>query len=651
VKQVGRRTGTIVLGTVFVMVCILIAGSGGCTYETLTTNETLTPTAWAYLPYISKQEPPTSTPTATPTSTSTPTSTPTATPTPTPTATQTPTPPQPTQSSRIIFLHHSVGRITYAHDVADPFNGYVDSDCSDGDCDGLAQWFYDYSQAHDVDYEIYEVEWPSGHGQNDPAVYEDIFVGDDCSEAAPKPGSEATRAEIGNVCSIDDLNGFDVIVFKTCFTESGIDSATRQRYMTNYEALGQEFDQYPDKIFVAWNLFPNLSGTTHDRQFSEWLRDSWGPQHPNVYVWDVYEYMTYGNSNSFYSGYAWGDNHPTPQAGELLALGGVNAAGETIVGLGDFIINSITGSPGSVWRPFSDDSPWNKPIGDNPAVDPNSDTFIAHINDWAGGVCPLATVWYDWGIPVYYIQDDDPYPVVIDIPAHSDWGHDLSAPVPSYAEPDPSADAHICIVDRNSGEEWDYWQIKGTYPNFTSGHGRKIPGGVTEMGVLQPGTAPGCREAGVPLMAGLVRPEEIAARLIRHALVFGNDGRNGYDQFVYPAASGCDHANGPDGDHVLPMGSRLQLKPETDISGLTPAAQVVAQALKDYGMILVDENDGASMGLYFQTLGDQDNDGVVEAWDDLWAGIWAQADRVSLANLSASDFRVLELPPIGGQPP
>lgn len=313
---------------------------------------------------------------------------------------------------------------------------------------------------------------------------------------------------------------------------------------------------------------------------------------------------------------------------------------------------TLTPTPGTqTWRPFSDDSPWNTPIGENPAIDPNSDTYIQHINDWAGGTCPLAAVWRWWGVALYFIEDDNPYPETILVPAHSGWGHDLESPVPSYAAPDPSSDAHLSIIDRLTGEEWDFWQIRGTYPNLTAGHGREIPGGVTGTGVLQPDTATACREASVPLMAGLIRPEEIAAGLIPHVLVFSNDGRNGQDQFVYPAASGCDHGNGPDGDHVLPMGGHLQLKMETDTSGLTPAAQVVAQALKNYGMILVEENDGASMGLYFQTLGDQDNDGVVETWDDLWAGIWTQADRMSLVNLSASDFRVIELPPIGGQPP
>jgi hypothetical protein len=547
----------------------------------------------------------------------------------------TPTPSPSPESSRIIFLHHSVGRITYAYDVDDPFDGYVDSDCRDGDCDGLARWFCDYSRTHNRDYEIYEVEWPWGHGQNDPAVYESILVGDGCSEAAPKPGSEATRAEIGNVCSVEDLDGFDVIVFKTCFTESGIDSATRQRYMANYEALGQEFDRYPDKIFVAWNLFPNLSGTPDDRQFSEWLRDTWAPQHRNVYVWDVFEYMTYGTSNSFYSAYAWGDNHPTPQAGELLALGGVSAAGETVVGLGDFIVNSIADSHASVWRPFSDDSPWNTTIGDDPSIDPDSDAYIGHINQRCPN-CPVGCAIGIWTIPVYFIENLDPYPDEILVPSHTGWGQALSAPIPDFARPDPSADAHLCIIDRDTGDEWDFWEVRGTYPDYTSGTGK--PYDVSGSGVRAPYEG-GCRGAGFPLIAGLIRPEEIQAGEIRHALVYAFDARGPSDQFVSPASIGQSGGN-PALD-VLPFGAQLQLKPDADISGFPRGARIVAQAMKDYGMFLGDRNDAQSIGIYFQ----------LEGGPDSWIGIFGWEDREALATLTSSDFRVIRLPPIGGQPP
>ena len=262
----------------------------------------------------------------------------------------------------------------------------------------------------------------------------------------------------------------------------------------------------------------------------------------------------------------------------------------------------------------------------------------------------MATIRSAWGVSLYFIENVNPYPPLVNVSSHG-WGHDLIAPVPNYVRPDPSGNGHMCLVDRITGEEWDFYIFGGSYPNLTSGNGRKIPGGVARDGVVPPASssqwAPGCRESGFPLAAGLIRPEEIAAGEIRHALVLGNDGRNGWMQYVLPAATGCDHGFGPDGNGIAPMGARFQLKPDVDISGLTPAAQVVARALKIYGGYLGEEGDGQSLEIYMQTVGDEDNDGVPEFWDELWSGIWSDEDRASLATLTASDFRVLELPPLG----
>jgi hypothetical protein len=85
-KQKDNRWAiAIVAGVVSVMTCVLIAASSNATYGAVLANETLTPTAWVYLPYISREEPPTPTPTPTSAPTLTPTSTPTSIPTPTPT--------------------------------------------------------------------------------------------------------------------------------------------------------------------------------------------------------------------------------------------------------------------------------------------------------------------------------------------------------------------------------------------------------------------------------------------------------------------------------------------------------------------------------------------------------------------------------------
>jgi len=78
-RQGGRRAAAIIVAAVSVVICILMGSSGGFAYGAAPANGTLTPTAWVYLPYISRHNAPTPTPTFTPALTSTPTNTPTPT--------------------------------------------------------------------------------------------------------------------------------------------------------------------------------------------------------------------------------------------------------------------------------------------------------------------------------------------------------------------------------------------------------------------------------------------------------------------------------------------------------------------------------------------------------------------------------------------
>jgi hypothetical protein len=91
-KPAFRWTIAVVAGIVFVITCAQMAASSSVTYGAVAANGTVTPTVWVYLPYISREEPPTATPASTPTPTPTETSTPTPTPTETSTPTATPTP-------------------------------------------------------------------------------------------------------------------------------------------------------------------------------------------------------------------------------------------------------------------------------------------------------------------------------------------------------------------------------------------------------------------------------------------------------------------------------------------------------------------------------------------------------------------------------
>ena len=89
--------------------------------------------------------------------------------------------------------------------------------------------------------------------------------------------------------------------------------------------------------------------------------------------------------------------------------------------------------------------------------------------------------------------------------------------------------------------------------------------------------------AGLPILPGLVRYDEVAAGVIAHALRFTtNRTRTSY---IYPAR----HQAGESGSPSLPpMGVRVRLKAGYDTSGLSPHARVIAEALKRYGMILAD---------------------------------------------------------------
>ena len=80
-----------------------------------------------------------------------------------------------------------------------------------------------------------------------------------------------------------------------------------------------------------------------------------------------------------------------------------------------------------------------------------------------------------------------------------------------------------------------------------------------------------------------MRYDEVAAGAINHAVRFTVPTTQ--EAFTPPAshwASSTTNTNAP------PMGMRMRLKASFDISGFSPANQVILTALQQYGMILAD---------------------------------------------------------------
>ena len=99
---------------------------------------------------------------------------------------------------------------------------------------------------------------------------------------------------------------------------------------------------------------------------------------------------------------------------------------------------------------------------------------------------------------------------------------------------------------------------------------------------LRPATWTSADAAGLPILPGLVRYDEVASGAITHAIRF--TASQTQDTFVWPAR----HQAGDPGADLPPMGERFRLNKNYPIAGFSPDAQVILQALKTYGMFLAD---------------------------------------------------------------
>jgi len=251
-----------------------------------------------------------------------------------------------------------------------------------------------------------------------------------------------------------------------------------------------------------------------------------------------------------------------------------------------------------VWRPFSKSSPWNTVIPKNPKLDPCSKKMIADLfltNTYPSQPAgKLGVSTREWSIPVYEVEEKKTKLCEINYSLFHKFCHPQflikKAPVPATALPDSAGDSHLTILNKARTKCWDFWSLKKIDGQWLARSGREFD--LRGKGVLKPGEG-GCRAAGFPLIAGLIRPEEIAQGKIDHALVFGySTPKRGV--YVYPA-SNSDGISTRAG--AIPEGARLQLDPALDLDRLKlkPAAKIIAKALQKYGMYLGDCSGGFSV--------------------------------------------------------
>jgi hypothetical protein len=143
-------------------------------------------------------------------------------------------------------------------------------------------------------------------------------------------------------------------------------------------------------------------------------------------------------------------------------------------------------------------------------------------------------------------------------------------------------DRHAIIVDR---DRCRLYELFAAYPVGAGRSWRAGSGAVWSLrsNHLRPAGWTSADAAGLPILPGLARYEELRRGGIDHALRFtAPRTRRAY---VYPARHFASNSDDP----AMPaMGQRLRLRAGFDVSGFPRQARAVLTPLKRYGMILAD---------------------------------------------------------------
>ncbi len=269
---------------------------------------------------------------------------------------------------------------------------------------------------------------------------------------------------------------------------------------------------------------------------------------------------------------------------------------------------------------FPATSPWNERVDTLP-VAPDSERLIASIGLDAGVHADFGSGLYAGqpiGIPFDVVTRKTPRTrVQFGYADESDkGGYPIPRNVHIEGGRNADGDRHAILVDRDACKLYELYAL---YP--TPGGGWRAGSGAIwslRSTRLRPAGWTSADAAGLAIFPGLARYDEVRRGTIDHALRFtAPHTRRAY---VYPARH---YASSADDPALPPMGLRVRLKQNVDISGLPPQARVVALALKRYGMILADN------GSPWFVSGAPDSH-------------WSNGQLHTLAKLRGSDFEVVQ---------
>jgi hypothetical protein len=273
---------------------------------------------------------------------------------------------------------------------------------------------------------------------------------------------------------------------------------------------------------------------------------------------------------------------------------------------------------------FPSDNAWNQDISKLP-VRAGSSTYVANITS-AGktNLHPDFGGDGEYGIPFVVVPAGEPTRT-INYTAYGDESDPGPFPIPPTAPveggPTSDGDRHVIALQQGTCRVFElgraFWNAGANRWDADVGVNWNLA-----SNALRPLKWTSADAAGLSIFAGLVRFDEVAAGEVRHAIRF--TAPNTQKAFIFPAthyASSSTNANLP------PMGLRLRLKANFNLTPFHGQSLVILKAMKKYGIIVAD--NGSSW--YFTGAADP-------RWDD--------DDLNQLKTVPGSAFEVVDNGPI-----
>ena len=255
----------------------------------------------------------------------------------------------------------------------------------------------------------------------------------------------------------------------------------------------------------------------------------------------------------------------------VIAVCGLTLAGSAYA-------SRLPGAPGCPVFPAS--NAWNErvdslPVAANSTAVVNAIGATHHLHaDFGSGLWEGSPI----GIPVTVVGKATPRSrVTFDYADESDKG---PYPIPAGVRIEGGSDRHAILVDRDACRLYELYALQRTATGWHAGSGAIWN---LRSNRLRPAGWTSADAAGLPILPGLARYDEVAHGQIDHALRFTvAQTRRAY---VWPARHDASSLTDPP---LPPMGLRLRLKAGFDISRFPRQARIVLRALQQYGMIVAD---------------------------------------------------------------